>query len=33
MEENTALNKTLGLEASTGSLEISPSIMAYIRDK
>jgi hypothetical protein len=33
MVENTALRKTLGLEASTGSLEISPSIIAYIIDK
>jgi len=31
MEENRALRKTLGLEASTGSLEISPSVIAYIK--
>jgi len=33
MEENTALGNTLGLQASTGSIEISPSIIAHIRDK
>jgi hypothetical protein len=33
MEENTALSKTPELETSAGSLAISSSIMAHIRDK